>query len=118
MQLSTETLGRFKGGQLEIQNQKEDYIYRGEVATVEVVDKSVKVKFAWLAKGKNGFPPDGWINDDNLYYAASTEIYFARELGDGRVVMNSPIVGEIAVFFPPDGSKLDPAKVEGLKLPA
>ncbi len=116
MIVSTETLARFVGGQLEIQNEGEYYIFRGEVETVEVVDKNVKVKFAWLAKGKNGFPPDGWINDDNLDYAASIEIYFATDIGDGRVAMNSPLVGEFAVFFPPNGSKLDPAKVDGLKL--
>lgn len=118
MQLTPDALARFKGGQLEIQNQGEGYIYRGEIASVTVEDNSVKVRFAWLAKGKNGFPPQGWIKDDSLDYAASTEIYHGSDIGDGRISMHSPIVGEMAVFFPPDGSKLDPTKVEGLKLAA
>ena len=118
MQLSSETLARFKGGQLEIQNKNERYIFRGQIENVVVEDNIVKVKFAWLAKGKDGFPPCRWIKDDNLDYAASTKIYFASEIGDGRIAINSPIVGEMAVFFPPDGSKLDPAKVEGLQLAA
>ncbi len=117
MELNTTVLSPFKGGQLEIQNQGEGYIYRGEIESVVVEGDEVKVKFVWLAKGK-GFPPAGWVNDDNLNYAASTVIYSANEIGGGRVAMNSPIVGEMAVFFPPDGSKLDPSKVEGLKLAA
>lgn len=116
MELSTAILSRFIGGQLEIQNPKEEYIFRGEIANVEVVDKTVKVKFVWVAKGKDGYPPAGWITTDNVDYEASTEIYFASDIGSGRIVLDSSVVGEVAVFFPPDGGRLDPIKVEGLKL--
>ena len=116
MHLSTEVLAHFKGGELEIQNEDEGYVYRGEIKDIEVVDRSVKVKFVWLAKGTDGFPPLGWVRDEKLDYAASTDLYFASPYDDGRILMHSPIVHELAVFFPPDGSRLDPAKVEGLKL--
>lgn len=118
MQLTTENLTRFKGGQLEIQNQAENYIYRGEIENVVVEEETVKVRFAWIAKGKGGFPPQGWIKDDKRDYRAGTLIYSASDIGDDRVAMNSFVNGEMAVFFPPDGSKLDPAKVEGLELNA
>lgn len=118
MDLDTENLARFKGGQLEVMNPSEGYVYRGEIESVEVANENVRVKFAWVARGKGGYPPNGWINHDDLLYAASTAIYVATDIGDGRVAMSSAIVGETAVFFPPDGSKLDPAKVEGLKLAA
>ena len=112
MQLTTENLAQFAGGQLEVQNPSENYLYRGEIESVVVEDGDVKVRFVWCAKGKEG----GWINDDNLDYGASTMIYRAQEIGNGRLAMSSFITGETAVFFPPDGSKLDPAKVEGLVL--
>ena len=117
MQLTTQAVAKFQGGQMEIQNQNEGYLFRGEVATIAVENNELRVKFAWLAKGE-GFPPlpKKWVKDDNLDYGASLEIYHASEIGDGRLSLNSPIVGELAVLFPPNGSKLDPSKVEGLQL--
>lgn len=117
MEITTETLSRFVGGQLEIQNQNEGYLYRGEIESIEVDNDSIKVKFAWLAKGE-GYPPlpERWVNDENLDYVVSRMLSSASDIGDGRVSINVSIVWELLVFFPPDGSKLDPAKVEGLVL--
>ncbi len=125
MQLTNQVVARFKGGQMEIQNQNEGYLYRGEVETITVENNELRVKFAWLAKGE-GFPPlpKKWVKDDRPDYTASLEIYSASEIGssdhdvggDSRIVLNSFIVGETVVLYPPNGSKLDPAKVEGLQL--
>jgi len=119
MEITTEALSRFTGGQLEIQNRNEGYLYRGEIESVEVDDDSIRVKFAWLAKGE-GYPPlpERWVNDEGLDYAVSRMFCSASDIGDGRVTINVSIVWEVLVFFPPDGSKLDPAKVEGLVLVA
>lgn len=125
MRLTTENLARFIGGQMEIQNQEEEYLYRGEIKTITVENNEVRVKFAWCAKGE-GFPPmpTHWVKNENLEYAASLEIFAVNNIGPSdhgvgggdRICLNSPIVGELAVLYPSDGSKLDPAKVEGLKL--
>ena len=125
MQLTTQTVTRFIGGQVEIQNQDEGYMFRGEVKTIVVENNELRVKFAWLAKGE-GYPPfpKKWVSDDNLDYVASLEIYSVSDIGssghdvggDSRLCLNSSIVGETVVLFPPNGSKLDPAKVEGLRL--
>ncbi len=125
MQLTTQAVERFKGGQMEIQNQNEGYLYRGEVETIAVENNELRVKFAWLAKGE-GFPslPNRWVKDARLDYAASLEIYSASDIGssghdvggDSRISLNSFIVGETVVLYPPNGSKLDPAKIEGLQL--
>ena len=125
MQLTTQAVARFKGGQMEIQNQNEGYMYRGEIETIAVENNELQVKFAWLAKGE-GFPPlpKKWVKDDRLDYAASLEIYSASDIGssgydvggDSRICLDSVIVGETVVLYPPNGSKLDPVKVEGLQL--
>ena len=124
MKLTTQVVARFVGGQMEIQNQNEGYMFRGEVKTIAVENNELKVRFSWVAKGE-GYPPfpTKWVNEDNLDYGASLEIYSASDIGssgdevggDSRLCLNSPIVGEIVVLFPPNGSKLDPAKVEGLQ---
>jgi len=113
------------GGQVEIQNQNEGYIYRGEIKTIAVEDNELRVGFVWLAKGE-GFPPvpQKWIKDDRLDYVASLEIYSVSDIGssghdvggDNRLCLSSLIVGEVVILYPPNGSKLDPAKVEGLQL--
>lgn len=123
MQLKTQDVERFKGGQMEIQNPNEGYMYRGEVESIAVANDALQVKFAWVAKGE-GYPPlpNKWVKGDNLDYAASLEIYGVSNIGPSaegggdRLCLNSFIVGETVVLFPPDGSKLDQAKVEGLQL--
>ena len=125
MRLTTDLLKLYVGGQMEIQNPDEEYIYRGEVKTIVVANNELQVTFVWLAKGE-GFPPipQKGGRDDRLDYAASLEVYSASNIGPGggdvvggdRLCLNSSIVGETVVLFPPDGSKLDPAKVEGLQL--
>jgi len=123
MRLTTAEVTRFVGGQMEIQNQNEGYMFRGEIATIAIEENSLVAKFNWFAKGE-GYPPlpKRWVKDDNLDYAASLEIYSVSDIGpsggevggDSRLCLNSSIVGEIVVLFPPNGSKLDRAKVEGL----
>lgn len=121
MQLTDEILSRYVGGQIEIQNRNEGYLYRGEIATIAVEgegdDATLRVTLKWMAKGE-GFPsgPKRWVKDDDLTYGASLMIYSVSDIGDGRIALNSWIVGETTVLFPLGGSKLDSSKVEGLNL--
>jgi hypothetical protein len=116
MELTQEILDRFKGGQAEIQNEGEGYLYRGEIADIYVSDdNTLNIHFVWL--GKMDPPMSGrWVNDTTLGYAASLEIYSVSDIGNGRIALNGFINNELTVLYPPDGSKLDPAKVEGLEL--
>lgn len=121
MQLTQETAAHYAGGQIEVQNLVEAYLFRGEIATIAVVgdgdDATLKVTLSWMAKGE-GFPPfpNHWVSDYTTAYDASLMIYSVSDIGDGRLCLNSSIVGETVVLYPPDGSKLDPSKVEGLNI--
>lgn len=122
MELTTALLALYVGGQMEIQNQGEGYLFRGEVESIAVEEGELRVHFAWLARGE-GFPPvpNQWVKDDRPDYVASLEIYTASDIGPSagggasRIHLNSSIVGETAVLYPPDGSKLDRSRVEGLQ---
>lgn len=121
MELTPEIAARYAGGQLEVQNASEGYLYRGEIATATVEgngsDATFKATLAWNAKGE-GYPPfpERWVNNTKLTYGASLSIYSVSDIGDGRILLQSSIVGETTTLFPPDGSKLDPSEVVGLKL--
>lgn len=125
MRLTTQMLTTFIGGQIEVQNPNEGYIYRGEIKTAVVEDNEVRITLNWMAKGE-GYPPipTRWVTDGRLDYAASLEIYSVSNIGPSggevgggnRISLNSQIVGELVVLYPADGSKLDPTKVVGLKL--
>lgn len=124
MQVTTATLQRFVGGQMEIQNQGEKYLYRGEINTIAVEDDELRVTFTWIAKGE-GFPPlpKRWVVTAARPYAVSLLIVAVSDIGPGqdggnRISGYAAIAGELFVLYPPDGSKLDPAKVVGLQLPA
>lgn len=117
MALTSEMLARFVGGQMEVQNPIEGYLYRGEIAQVDVKGRSLVVKFSWFAKGE-GYPPfpEKWVKNEILDYAASLEIYHVVDSDPKRICLQSHITNEIVVLFTPDGSKLDPKKVVGLEL--
>ncbi len=127
MKLTTQLLAAFIGGQFEVQNTDEKYIYRGEIKTAEVVGGELSMTFSWMARGE-GFPPipTGWVNESNLTYEASlgdyayiaSDIGPGREGGDNRLCIHSTLIGELGVFYPPNGSKLDPTRVKGLELGA
>lgn len=120
MKLTTEIVQRYVGGQLEIQNMSEHYVYRGEIETAEVVgvdptdstSGALKIRFKWLAKMGEG----GWHAQENLDYNASMILLHASDIGQGRIHYSLTFSGESATFFPPGGSKLDPARVIGLEL--
>tara|TARA_Y100000310_G_C20623906_1_gene784808 strand:- start:496 stop:870 length:375 start_codon:yes stop_codon:yes gene_type:complete len=121
MELSTGDLQRFVGGQLEIQNPGDGYFFRGEVEKVSIegegFDAELVVRFSWLAKASGESPvPGNWENHDDLDYGVSLLIAAPSDIGDNRLCLNMASTGELAVFFPPDGSRLDPARVKGLEL--
>lgn len=107
-----EIIGSYVGGQMEVQNATEDYLFRGEISRIGVYNNELQVGFRWVAQGI-GFPPR-WINSDKRYYAASLEIYQFSEIGEDRMCMYSPVTDELAIFFPKDGSRLEISQVEGL----
>lgn len=117
MELTTEMLQKYVGGQMEIQNTIEQYIYRGEIKTIAVINNTLKVKFNWVAKG-DGFPPipHKWVKEDTLDYGLGLEICAVSDIGNDRLCLDAHITGELCVLYPLGGSKLDPAKVEGLKV--
>jgi hypothetical protein len=116
-------LAPFIGGQMEIQNSGEDYIFRGEVERAEVTNNELIVRFAWLGKNDGGptRPSAEWTMNTRLDYSASLEVYVASDIGIGRIAIESSIIGELGVFFPKgyknsDGeeSKLDRSRIKGL----
>lgn len=121
MKLAAEDVVRFQGGQMEMQNPDDGYIYRGEIETITVENGKLKVTFAWLAKGV-GYPPIPikWVKCGRFNYMVSLEICSVQDIGpsdsevggDNRLLFD--IFGEVVVLFPPNGSKLDRSKVEGL----
>lgn len=118
MQLTAEMIAGFVGGDMEIQNPEENYLYRGPIESVTVICKKLKVRFKWLAKNDGGprRPVPTWTSEeDRLNYEASLVIYTASDIGQGRICLNSPVTSERAVLFPPGGSKLDPSRVSGLE---
>lgn len=115
MEITSKMMAIYIGGQMEIQNVQEKYIFCGEIADIIVKKNELQVKFKWLAKG-DGYPPlpEKWTKADNLNYAASLEIYSPVDIGEERLCLSCSITGEVVVFYRLGGSKLDVNKVEGL----
>jgi hypothetical protein len=99
--ITSEVLGGFVGGQLEVQDPDDECLYRGEIAQVDLRgegdEERVTVTFEWLAKAADG----GWIVTENQPWTRLSLMYSASLIDGGRLLMQSPFTGELAVFFPP-----------------
>lgn len=117
MELTQEVIDRMIGGQLEVQNHSEGYLYRGEISTMKLEGEGYSlelvVSFNWLAKMESDFE---WSVTEPTPYKVSLLIYSVSDIGDERIFLSSYITGENITIFPPNGSKLDPNKVRGLIL--
>jgi hypothetical protein len=112
--LTNETLARFVGGQLEVQNRNEGYLYRGEIETALVEDDEFRATLKWMAKGE-GFPllPERWVEEEPRDYVVSLGAYSVTDPGDGRLFLTSSIFNELTVLFPPEHeNRLDRSKIE------
>ncbi len=118
-ELTTERLAQFVGGQLEIQNASERYLYRGTLKSVVVEGTELHAEFLWVAKGE-AFPPipKRWVMENDqakLRYATEFTLYEEVKVGEDRICLHSSIVGETLLFVPKGGeSWLDPANIDVL----
>ena len=119
LNLTNEILALYIGGQLEVQNISESYIYRGEIKVVRIENNEVQIILEWMAKGE-GYPPLplSWIYSDSLVYAADLDIYSVSNIGpcsdggDDRICLQSAATGEVTILFPSNGSKLDRSQIK------
>lgn len=110
--LSVETLQPYVGGQLEVQNVQQGYLYRGEVKSVAMDGPMLTFKFAWMALAE-GFPPVPmrWVPSPVEAFTFHMACYRASNIGPGetgsdRLSLMEVGGSEIAVLYPADGSKL------------
>lgn len=113
----------YVGGQAEIQNQVEQYLYKGRIAAISIDADTFKIRFEWFArKGGKKLPPplygNKWVNDKRLDYSVSLMLvgFSLSNAPDGkRIILHSPITNEICVLYLPGRERnLDPEEVEGL----
>lgn len=112
-----EVIERFVGGQLEVQNRNEDYLYRGEISSIELDGEGDSLKLvvglAWFAKMEMDFQ---WHVVEPTPYEIGMLIYSVSVVSDGRLFLSSWITGENTTLFPPGDSRLKPEQVQGLVL--
>ena len=116
MDLSEELVEMYVGGQIEVQNTPEGYIFRGDVETITFQDGELIVQPVWLAEGE-GFPPrvTKWVRTDPKEYGASLRAYDILDFKGEKLVLFCPSTGELTALIPKGGSRLEPSEVEGLE---
>ncbi len=106
------SLQTYVGGQMEIQKNSPLQISRGEIEKIELDAKSMRVRFRWLATQNRG----KWVKTDTLEWERSSACLSFGDAKQSRIMIQVAGNEEIAILFPPDGSRLDPKRVEGLVL--
>lgn len=101
-------LAEFVGGDAEIQNPNEGYVFRGTIERAFVDAEEFHIVFSRIAEMVR---PGEWVERDTKPYATSLRIGSFSEIGEERLAFNSPIIGELTVLFPVGGSRLEWSKV-------
>ena len=102
------------GGDLEAH--EDGNIYRGPIKNIELKNGMVDIQLDWCAMmPKSGNPNLGQWKAHHITIASVDAEVLPREGGGSRVTVVVPGLG-MWFIFPKGDSKLDPAKVAGLKL--
>lgn len=97
--------GKYVGGDLEIQNNVEDYMYRGKIKSIETKDaNALHIEFDIFVKmGK-----EGWEQVEAKSYGVGLLTATVSDIGDDRILINTGFVSnEICVLFLASKSNMD-----------
>ena len=101
--------GKYIGGDGETQEGED--VFRGPIKEIKLDGEYVHIELEWCAKLRERQLP--WRKHHITKTFFRTDMVTPRVDSDGRVVIHISYLGT-TVLFPKGGSKLDPAKVEGL----
>lgn len=119
-QLDPERVAQFTGGQMEMQNPVEKYLYRGQIKSIRLVkeDKNVSLEaeFDWVVQADfNGkLPTSDWRVAEPKPYSTTLLCATASWIDEGyaqerqRLVLNSAVTNELIAMFPPGYSDFYP----------
>ncbi len=118
MQLVTEMLAVFDGGDVAFTNVDENRLYRGQVRSAVVNrDNTLRITLEWLARnnGSRTRPTKRWTKvQDSGDLVMKLEECIVTVAGFGRIQVNATMLDTIFILHPYGGSKLKPENVEGL----
>ena len=116
--LTTENMAVYVGGQVEIIGSKsnaDQYHFRGQIAKIEVIpehgrpqpfgagqDAVLQIDFEYICEAK---PGEAYKPSENKPYALSLLVCAVSDIGMGRLCVNSSILDEMAIFYPPSHNK-------------
>lgn len=123
VKLTYDVLRPFVGGEIEIQDQGNQWFYRGKISSIYVEGKELVAELVWMARRVYGWVlPADWKVYQNTPYRINLTPCFINNIGpdDGevgggnRIMLEALCFGVTIILYPADGSKLDLTKVEGL----
>ena len=98
------------GGDLE--THEDGGVYRGPIELIELKDGYVRFRSPWVAKFDE---KTGTWKNWHITSCGITAECKPNDIGNGRIQFTMIMLG-FGIIFPKGGSKLDPARVEGLTL--
>jgi hypothetical protein len=112
VQVTNELLAGYKGGQMELYGGGPLPLYRGKVDEAMLSDGHLLVFLNWLARFDDF---DGWVaaSRDKTFLFRVQDCRLSVD-PDNRVWVNCNAFRQVAIFYPPGGSRLDPQRVKGL----
>ncbi len=91
-----EMLSKFIGGQHEVHDKRNTYVYRGEIQNMTLCEGTISITYVWQAKLVDGI----WYEVKPETYATDITVSLFAARRDGVLCYQTTIIGEIGTLFP------------------
>ena len=99
-----DVVGSYVGGQMEVQNPYEGYMYRGEISEIGIEGDKLKIEFDWVSKAKEFSPAQPvWARHKEMSYSIDLRAYTPLDVGGGEFAIHSRSSNREVVMLLPKG---------------
>lgn len=92
-------LKQYIGGQIEIINEYENYHYRCQIKSIEIVNDVLCIDFDYCCKFH---PSQGYKPDKNVPYKVSTFLIRSNDIDDNQFAISIAVTHELCILYPPN----------------
>ncbi len=112
-----EIIQRYIGGEFEIEDFRNDLVYRGPIRSAEVDDDDVIIEFDWLARNDGGYRnySASWTLVENKEFRFNLKHCQFGFPGEGNFGIRHIDGDDLLIFTPQSGRKLSQSCVKGLQ---
>ncbi len=110
MHLDINTILPYRGGQIEVHNAREDYLFRGQINKLILKDDVLIITLAWITNARGHAQSLRWVRAEVRAHQVKLEEYELIPTQDASLRFQSPSIGELIILSLPGVRVLNPQR--------